>query len=131
MARAMRSLGEQLRLARKAKSKSLEDISRDTNISKYYLEALEKDNYDILPGSAYVKGFLSNYARCVGLDPKAVVEKYNKRAGLSELLEGGESNNTALKHKKHRVIRKRVFMLLVAFALMLICLAILLKLRGS
>ena len=131
MARAMRSLGEQLRLARKAKGKSLEDISRDTNISKYYLEALENDNYDILPGSAYVKGFLSNYARCVDLDPKAVVEQFNKRAGLNELLEVGRSNNTALKHRKNRVIRKRVFMLLIAFALMIICLVILLKLRGS
>ena len=131
----MKSLGEQLKLARKSKSKSLEDISRDTNISKQYLEALEEDNYDILPGSAYVRGFLSNYARCVGLDPKAVVKQYNKLATLSELLESGTPGNTAqnteLRRRKRRVIRKRAIILLVAFALMILCLVILLQLRGT
>jgi cytoskeletal protein RodZ len=127
----MTSLGEQLRLARRAKSKSLEDISRDTNISKRYLQALEEDDYDILPGSAYVKGFLSNYAKCVGLDPKAVVEQYNKLAGLTELLESGASSNGAVKSKTRRVIRRRVFMLLVAIALLLLCLVLILQLRGS
>lgn len=94
----MKSLGEQLKLARKSKNRSLEDISRDTNISKQYLEALEEDNYDILPGSAYVRGFLSNYARWVGLDPKAVVKQYNKLAALSELLESGTSGNSQARH---------------------------------
>lgn len=131
----MKSLGEQLKLARKSKNRSLEDISRDTNISKQYLEALEEDNYDILPGSAYVRGFLSNYARWVGLDPKAVVKQYNKLAALSELLESGTSGNTVQdtkpRRRKRRVIRKRVIMLLAAFVLMLLCLVVLLQLRGT
>jgi len=131
----MKSLGEQLKLARKSKSKSLEDISRDTNINKQYLEALEEDNYDVLPGSVYVRGFLSNYARCVGLDPKAVVKQYNKLATLSELLESGTSGNTAQdtepRRRKHRVIRKRAIILLAAFVLMILCLVILLQLRGT
>jgi len=127
----MTSLGKQLRLARNSKGKSLEDISRDTNISKYYLEALENDEYDLLPGSAYVKGFLSNYARCVGLDPKVVVEKYNKLAGLNELLEGGTYNNKPLKNKTRRVIRRRVFMLLFALVLLIFCLVLLLQMRSS
>ena len=127
----MKSLGEQLKLARKSKNKSLEDISRDTNISKQYLEALEEDNYDVLPGSAYVRGFLSNYARCVGLDPKAVVKQYNKLATLSELLESGTPGNTAPRRRKRRVIRKRAIILLAAFVLMILCLVILLQLRGT
>ena len=135
MARAMKSLGEQLKLARKSKSKSLEDISRDTNISRQYLEALEEDNYDVLPSSAYARGFLSNYARCVDLDPKAVVKQYNKLATLSELLEsrtsGDTAQNTEPRRRKHRVIRKRVVALLAAFVLMLLCLVILLQLRGT
>lgn len=131
----MKSLGEQLKLARKSKSKSLEDISRDTKISKQYLEALEEDNYGVLPGSTYVRGFLSNYARCVGLDSKAVVKQYNKLATLSELLEigtpGNTAQNTKLRRRKRRVIRKRVIMLLAAFVLMILCLVILLQLRGT
>ena len=127
----MTSLGKQLRLARNSKSKSLEDISRDTNISKYYLEALENDEYDLLPGSAYVKGFLGNYARCVGLDPKVVVEQYNKLAGLNELLEGGTYDNKPFKNKTRRVIRRRVFMLLFTLTLLILCLVLLLQMRGS
>ena len=125
---AMASLGKQLRTARMAKEKSLEDISNYTNISKRYLRALEEDQYDILPGHVYVRGFLSSYARCVGLDTKALVGQYDKLVTLDE---GMSENNTARRSGTQRVIVGRVIMLLIVLSLAILCLAVLLWFRRT
>ena len=57
------TIGEQLRRARKTKSISLMEVSEHTKISKRHLEALEKAEYEILPGETYTKGFLRAYAK--------------------------------------------------------------------
>ena len=102
----MASLGEQLKIARRFSNRSLEDISRDTSISKRYLEALEENRYDVFPSSAYARGFLSIYAKHIGLDSKAITSQYDK------LLDANTFRNTAHIRRKRRVIRKRVVMLL-------------------
>jgi cytoskeletal protein RodZ len=74
----MASIGERLREARVAKNKSLVDISNETNISKKYLEALEEDNYDAFPAEVYVRGFLKNYSKFLGIESQGILDDYNK-----------------------------------------------------
>jgi len=126
----MASLGEQLRTARRAKGQSLEDVSNDTNISKRYLEALEEDNYDMLPGQVYVVGFLGSYAKYLGLDTEAMLKQYNKLATFSKLFDES-AHDTAARRKKRRVSRKRVVVLLIALLSAILCLAVLLWLRKT
>ena len=128
---AMISLGEQLRIARRTTKKSLEDVSNDTNISKRYLEALEEDNYDIFPSQIYIRGFLSVYAECVGLDSKAIMEQYNKLVAFSKLLDKEISESVAHRRGTRRVIRKRLLLLLIALLLTISCLVVLLWLRRT
>ena len=52
------SIGEVLRLAREQQGLTLQDVSYALNIKREYLEALEKDEYDAIPGAVFVKGFL-------------------------------------------------------------------------
>jgi len=120
-----------LKIARRAKGKSLDEVSNDTNISKRYLEALEEDNYDTLPAQVYVKGFLSAYAKCVGLDPRAIVEQYNKLMMLNKLLDKQVSEKTSHRRGTQRVIRKRLILLLIALLILILCLATLLWLRKT
>jgi cytoskeletal protein RodZ len=127
----MTSLGEQLRNARRTKSKSLEDISKDTNISKRYLKALEEDNYDIFPGRVYIKGFLTTYAKYVGLDPEAIAEQYDKLTTFSKLLSGEASEKEAHKPGKRQIIRRRLLLLLIAFLVIILSLVVLLWLRRT
>ena len=127
----MASLGEQLRIAREAKSKSLDDISRDTNISKRYLEALESDNYDEFPSHVYARGFLNTYAEYLGLDCKAILERYSKLTLPSSEFDNGMSEIIARRHVSRRVDRKRVFALVLAFLCVIACLIVLLWLRRS
>lgn len=70
------SFGNWLRRERELRQVSLREISDETKISIRYLEALEEDRFDILPGSVFAKGFLRQYARYVGLDGDEVVNSY-------------------------------------------------------
>lgn len=126
----MASLGEQLGAARRARGQSLEDVSNDTNISKRYLEALEEDNYDMLPGQVYVVGFLGSYAKYLGLDTEAMLKQYNKLATFSKLFDES-AYDTVAKRKKRRVNRKRVVVLLIALLSTILCLVVLLWLRKT
>ena len=63
------SLGETLQKARAARGDSLEEAARITRIPHRYLEALEQENYDILPAPVYARGFLRSYAGYLGLEP--------------------------------------------------------------
>jgi len=70
------SLGEKLKNARNEKRLNLEQISRETNISVQFLEALESENFDIFPGEAYIIGFLKNYSAFLELDTQKVISLY-------------------------------------------------------
>ncbi len=65
----MSPLGETLRRARLAKGITFEDAERVTRIPRKYLEALELENFGILPAPVYARGFLRSYAGYLGLDP--------------------------------------------------------------
>jgi len=70
------SLGNKLKEAREAKGLTFEHVSRDTNISSKFLEALEREDYTPFPGEPYVLGFLKNYGEYLGLDPDELLSLY-------------------------------------------------------
>lgn len=68
--------GQLLRAAREEKKWSLTDTEEITKISVRYIQALEEEEYGILPGTTYVKGYLRTYARQLGLNPDEIIEMY-------------------------------------------------------
>lgn len=68
--------GSKLRALREAAPASVEEMSDVTKISKRYLLALESDDFAQLPAKVYVQGFLTQYARALGLDGKVVAQSY-------------------------------------------------------
>ncbi len=79
----MESLGEKLKEARISQNTTVDQVARDTMISKRYIEALEKENFDVFPGETYLIGFLRNYAEYLDLDPNALITLY-KNTKLQE-----------------------------------------------
>lgn len=71
-------IGSKLRLAREARGISLEQAENETKIRKKYLEALERDDFDVLPGWFYVRSFLRTYARYLGLDAEELLQHLNE-----------------------------------------------------
>lgn len=67
------SVGEILRRARIQAGHELEPIAEHLNIRPALLEALEKGDYERLPGRVYVVGFVRTYAEALGLDGEKIV----------------------------------------------------------
>ncbi|MGC2617927.1 MAG: helix-turn-helix domain-containing protein [Acidobacteriaceae bacterium] len=72
----MGHFGEELRRERVARGIELETISGTTKIITRYLTALEDEQFDALPGGILSKGIVRGYARAVGLDEVAWVERF-------------------------------------------------------
>lgn len=75
------SIGEELRQAREQLGASLLDVENETKIRTKYIIAMEKDDFDVLPGKVYVKGFLRTYARFLGLNGEALISQYKEQLG--------------------------------------------------
>jgi len=72
----MESLGEKLKETRNEKELTLDQVSRETNISIRYLEAMETENFSVFPGEPYVIGFLRNYGAYLDLDVQKLISLY-------------------------------------------------------
>lgn len=70
-------IGDALRAARRQQGHSLGDVAADTRIRESYLAALEQDDYAGLGGAVYVRGFITSYARFLGLDPQPLLAAYD------------------------------------------------------
>jgi cytoskeleton protein RodZ len=69
-------IGERLRNAREAKGLSLRAVADLTRIRAIYLQALEEERFDELPGAVYARGFLRTYADALGLDADRLLDAY-------------------------------------------------------
>ena len=74
----MADIGDKLKSAREAKGLSIEDIEKATKIQSRYLTAIEKNEFDKLPGDFYVRAFIRQYAQVVGLDGKELLSEYHE-----------------------------------------------------
>ncbi len=72
----MTDLGETLRKARLERGMTLEELEELTKIRKRYLQAIESQNFEVLPGNFYARAFIKNYAEAVGLDPEQIMQMY-------------------------------------------------------
>lgn len=70
--------GPRLRRSRLYRGLEIEDISSETKINPAYLRFIEEERFSELPAPVYVRGFVTAYAHCVGLDPARVAASYMK-----------------------------------------------------
>jgi cytoskeletal protein RodZ len=91
---------QELKAAREALGLSFADIFQRTRISIAYLQAIENNDFHLLPTSAYAKNFIKTYARTLGIDstPTLIIyEDYlNSRKGLQALPPDGVSKRQPL-----------------------------------
>jgi cytoskeletal protein RodZ len=60
---------------------SLDEISRSTNITKRYLQAIERGEFDKLPGGVYTTSYIRQYARAAGCDEAMLLDRYRDMVG--------------------------------------------------
>src|SRR5215813_12588660 len=81
----MTSIGETLRREREKRNLDLDQVSRELKISTRFLEAIEGENFDRLPGGVFAKSFVRQYARMLDLDEDEAAAQVQRTIAPSPL----------------------------------------------
>ena len=82
----MLEIGTRFRKSRASLNLSIDKIAAETRINPRFLEAIENERFDLLPGGIFNRGFIRAYAVRLGLDPEEAIQGYETlfRAGDAE-----------------------------------------------
>jgi transcriptional regulator with XRE-family HTH domain len=72
--------GERIKAERERQGFDLEAVAEETKIRTLYLNALEEEEFSILPPRVYATGFVRRYARFLKMDPEALVREFQSLA---------------------------------------------------
>ena len=73
--------GSHLKHEREMRGISLEEIAASTKIQIQYLQALENNQFDELPGEIFVKGFIRSYGKTIGCNAEDLISAYDEAMG--------------------------------------------------
>jgi len=85
----MSEFGNTFKTRREAKGLSLEQIATETRINTRFLQAIEQDDFQVLPGGIFSRGFVRAYAEVLGMDQEKAVADFERVSNYHEpVLEG-------------------------------------------
>lgn len=108
-------IGLTLKKARQELGLSHGDVERVTKIRARYLEAMERDDYDSLPGAVYAHGFLKTYANYLDLDGERLSRELKEQRasqpeGPTKNVAGENANGARTRPvSRYRGVRRRRF----------------------
>jgi cytoskeleton protein RodZ len=79
------TFGERLKRERELREVSLDEVSKSTRISARFLQALENEDWQKLPGGVFGRGFVRTIARYLGLSEESLLAEYDLARGVSAL----------------------------------------------
>ena len=94
------NFGSYLKHERELRGVPLEEISRITKIHIRFLEALEDNRLDELPGEVFIKGYIRSYANIIGSDVDEMLNSYEESIG-NKLIEKGPNSKSTNTVKKY------------------------------
>lgn len=77
------SVGNKLRDARTRRKLGLDEVEAATRIRPRYLQAIENEEWDQLPGDTYARAFIRTYGRFLGLDGDRLAEEHRRSRGAA------------------------------------------------
>ncbi len=88
------TVGQYLQRQREAQKISLESVANITRIRIANLEALEKDEFHLLPAEVFTRGFLRSYAKSIGLNADEILSLYHRQMKGKRSQEPGDKPKT-------------------------------------
>lgn len=79
--------GDTLKQARNAKGLTYREAELGTRINRHHLQALEEEDFTVLPPLIYQRGFVRNYAAYLDLDPGKMLAMYEDARGNDAAVE--------------------------------------------
>ena len=79
------TIGQRLKRERETRFLTLERASADTRIRTVFLQALESDDYSVMPSAAQGRGFLRNYAEYLNLNIDELIAEIQRNAPPPEV----------------------------------------------
>ena len=76
-------VGSKLRQARARRKLTLPEVEAATKIRSRYLQAIESDDWDQLPGDTYARAFIRTYGSLLGLDGDRLAEEQRRQRGAA------------------------------------------------
>ncbi|MCB1886772.1 MAG: helix-turn-helix domain-containing protein [Rhodocyclaceae bacterium] len=108
-------------MAREARGLTVGDVAFSLKLNPRQVEALETDRFDLLPGRAFARGFLKNYARYLELDPQPLLDAIEQADGVGAMELSPVSNAQGTMPSPDARLRPSVFpAALVALALVVV-----------
>ncbi|MTI60650.1 MAG: helix-turn-helix domain-containing protein [Firmicutes bacterium] len=114
------SIGAKLKEAREKQGLSLKDLQEKTKIRSKYLAALENEEYELIPGEAYVKAFIKGYADYLNLDGAQLVDKYNQIKEMERKAKEEEETIENEKNENPSILHNKVFLSSIVVLLILL-----------
>ena len=74
------SVGDQLRIGREANELTVQDIAARLHLDTKTIRALETSRFEDLGASAYVRGYIRNYAHLIERDPEPLIRQFDASA---------------------------------------------------
>ena len=113
--------GQLLKEARKKTRRRYKRLSSELSIPEKYLEALEENNFSIMAGPTYVKGYLRAYAKKLDLDPETVIAAFDRYLKDQRRLEkkGIKKEQKNETKKKVSYIYALIFFLIASMTLLI------------
>ena len=114
--------GELLKEARKKTRRRYKRLSSELGIPEKYLEALEENNFSIMAGPTYVKGYLRAYAKKLDLDPETVIKAFDRYLKDQRRLKKKAVKKEQKKETKQKLsyIYAVIFLLIVLIMLLIV-----------
>jgi transcriptional regulator with XRE-family HTH domain len=106
-------IGNTLREERRRRKLDLSDVAAETRIRVSHLEALEQEQFDMLPPGLYRRSFVREYADFLGLDGDAFAQEYDHQFARPEPLRPAPP--TGLNSAVARIMGRRPLLRVAAF----------------
>jgi cytoskeleton protein RodZ len=115
-------IGNTLREARVRRSLTLQQVEEDTKIRVKYIQAMENEEFDVMPAGTYVRGFLRTYSVYLGLDPDVILDEYRSRSGDQQPRDHEPFGGSSMLGKPHSHRRRNTLVLVAVLCVLALAL---------
>jgi len=113
----MTNFGASFKKAREFRGITLDQIAKETRISTRFLAAIENEEFHLLPGGVFNRGFIRTFAERVGLDPDEAVADYERLVSAGEPNDVQSSTDPASTRRERHLYPAAVAVLALAIGI--------------